>query len=968
MRKSGSRAGPPDEGHPGGRAFGLPTLVNWRVRSRLIALILVPTLAAVILGGIQVVSSVHAASDFKRVNHLAQLVADVSGLTHELAAERDLTAMYIARGRPDRDRAAVETQMNRVDNAAQSVRASAGVLLNEVTGRTRDVVETVLSRLGDLPALRDQALGKRLLPDAAINLYSRVVGDLLSLYDELGKGGNDDDLSGRSLLLESLAKSKESLSRQRGILAVVLTTGRFEQDEMQDFLGALSDERNERQAFGAAAGSEERRFFDETVNGSTASRADFLRTLVLIRADSGAPLQGLDLTKPNDAQEWFNAVTITIDRMRIVEKRHVGAILGRSAQLEEGERRQAFVGGGLVGALLLIVLLVTTGVARSLVRPLRRLRSEALEIAGHRLPETVQRLRDAGAEAAIPEVQPIGVSSRDEIGEVARAFDEVHREAVRLAGDEARLRSNVNAIFVNLSRRSQTLVERQLSLIERLEQGEENERRLADLFTLDHLATRMRRNSENLLVLAGQEAARRRSEPVELLDVVRAAVSEVENYERAVMRVQSDIALAGQAVSDIVHLLAELVENALWFSPAETQVFVSSNRIDGSGVMISVTDQGIGMTAEELAQVNWRLAEPPVVDVAASRRMGLFVVGRLALRHGIRVQLRSQESGGLTAMVLIPESLVVNMGAQPYTGTGGMPTMTPPQPGPLMGPPGGPFPGPHPGQQAGPQSGGHPGPQPGPALAPGGPHQVTSGGLPRRGTGEPFTMDRLRPFPPPAEPPALNAPWPEAHTAWPEAPREETRPPFQPMVPPPVSEGDMTGPIPAVSWGDGAGLGPDSGVSAADTTPGGDEYLPIFAEVESHWFKRTGGQAATAASRSDDHQTGRQTGPQPGPQSGWTSPADAGWRAARSLSEPAHGGTTRGGLPKRVPKANLVPGTVDTGGKAARPQPMPPRSAERMRSRLASYQAGLRQGRAHARRDQVNGAAGDAATDGNDDA
>ena len=126
MRKSGSRAGPPDEGHPGGRAFGLPTLANWRVRSRLIALILVPTLAAVILGGIQVVSSVHAASDFKRVNHLAQLVADVSGLTHELAAERDLTAMYIARGRPDRDRAAVETQMNRVDNAAQSVRASAG--------------------------------------------------------------------------------------------------------------------------------------------------------------------------------------------------------------------------------------------------------------------------------------------------------------------------------------------------------------------------------------------------------------------------------------------------------------------------------------------------------------------------------------------------------------------------------------------------------------------------------------------------------------------------------------------------------------------------------------------------------------------------------------------------------------------------------------------------------------------------
>src|SRR5690606_23003881 len=248
------------------------------------------------------------------------------------------------------------------------------------------------------------------------------------------------------------------------------------------------------------------------------------------------------------------------------------------------EQQRAYVIAGAVLALLIAVLAITTGVARSLVRPLRRLRAEALEIAGKRLPEFVQHLResrDGAVDAEVPPIgvfsrdevgavdaegPPIGVFSRDEVGEVARAFDEVHREAVRLAGDEARLRANVNAMFVNLSRRSQTLVERQLTLIERLERGERDDDRLADLFKLDHLATRMRRNSENLLVLAGQEAARRWSQPVVLMDVVRAALGEVESYDRVSIQVQSDAAIAGQAVNDVVHLLAELIENAVSFS------------------------------------------------------------------------------------------------------------------------------------------------------------------------------------------------------------------------------------------------------------------------------------------------------------------------------------------------------------------------------------------------------------------
>ena len=215
-------------------------------------------------------------------------------------------------------------------------------------------------------------------------------------------------------------------------------------------------------------------------------------------------------------------------------------------------------------------------------------------------------------------------------------------------------------MFVNLSRRSQPLVERQIPLIDDLEQGEEDPERLSNLFQMDHLATRMRRNSENLLVLAGHELSRRWNQPVALIDVLRAAVSEIEQYERVSMNIQDGIAVRGQAVNDAVHLLAELAENATSFSVAETPVTVAGHLLSGGGVLLDISDQGIGMGAEEMAHANWRLDNLPVVDVAVSRRMGLFVVARLAARHGIRVRLRSASAGGLTSLVWLPDETVTH--------------------------------------------------------------------------------------------------------------------------------------------------------------------------------------------------------------------------------------------------------------------------------------------------------------------
>ena len=253
---------------------------------------------------------------------------------------------------------------------------------------------------------------------------------------------------------------------------------------------------------------------------------------------------------------------------------------------------------------------------------------------------------------------PIDVTSTDEVGEVARAFDQVHREALRLAANEAMLRGNVNAMFVSLSRRSQSLVERQIRLIDELEQGEQDAERLSNLFRMDHLATRMRRNSENLLVLAGHETVRRWGKPVTLVDVLRAAVSEIEQYERVSLNIQPGTSVAGNAVNDVVHLLAELLENATSFSPGDTPVKVAGHLLNSGGVLLDITDQGVGMGAEEMAHANWRLENPPVVDVAVSRRMGLFVVARLAARHGIRVRLRQPELGGLTALIWLPDTLI----------------------------------------------------------------------------------------------------------------------------------------------------------------------------------------------------------------------------------------------------------------------------------------------------------------------
>jgi signal transduction histidine kinase len=329
-----------------------------------------------------------------------------------------------------------------------------------------------------------------------------------------------------------------------------------------------------------------------------------------------------------------------------------------------------------------------------MARSLRELRHGALSIAQYGLPQAVARLRDPQLSAQMSPVQaanqiaePLPVRSKDEFGQVTEAFNAVHLEAVRTAAEQAALRSSVATMFVNLARRSQILVDRLIGHLDRLERGEEDPDRLAELFQLDHLATRMRRNDENLLVLAGADSTRVQRESAALIDVLRAAQSEVEHYTRIEFGViDRDIEVAAHAVNDMVHLVAELFDNATSFSPPDSQVLVEARRV-GDRSALYVEDRGIGISPDQLHDLNERLATPPQVDVAVSRMMGLVVVARLASRHGVRVELRPGGERGTVAEVTLPTAVLV---ARALSGRvqqpGGFETLVPQSPVPAQRP------------------------------------------------------------------------------------------------------------------------------------------------------------------------------------------------------------------------------------------------------------------------------------------
>jgi len=629
------------------------TLRNWPVSTRLIAVIILALLMGLVFGGRQVVSATDSAGEFGRVSQLAILGQQVADLAQALEDERDETAGIA----PSTQTSGLNSAYSATDATAARVQSLAAGIGGSFPANIQARVATVVSDIKDLQDLRTTAQASQSAL-AVIGVYLRPITDMIALEGQIGQGASDSTLISDVQTLDAMALAKDQAAQQRALLFNAFLRHTFEDGVQQALQTAQSGELIDLTAFSTTATPSEQSAYDTTVAGTAANEeAENIEIYVQGAGSLTGGATALGISAKQAPQTWYASQTGTVDGMQQVELDVSRNIVTRAQSLQSAAKGSALIIAILTGIILLLVLIATIAVARSLVGPLRKLREGALNIATVELPERVRLLGEAQDPTTSLEVAPIDVLSADEIGQVARAFDQVHSEAVRLASNEAMLRNSFNAMFVNLSRRSQSLIERLVRMIDSLEQNEGDPERLSNLFAMDHLVTRMRRNSENLLLLAGHESARKWSEPVSLADVARASVSEIEQYSRVTLKIQPGIAVTGPAVSDVVHLLAEVIENATIFSAKDTPVHVAAQELTSGGVLVEVSDSGVGIPEARLAEMNWRLDNPPVMDVSVSRHMGLFAVARLAERHGVRVRLRPRSPHGLTALVWLPDSV-----------------------------------------------------------------------------------------------------------------------------------------------------------------------------------------------------------------------------------------------------------------------------------------------------------------------
>ncbi|MFS4097542.1 nitrate- and nitrite sensing domain-containing protein [Streptomyces sp. AF1A] len=657
---------------------------NWRVPTRLNAILLIPVLVGLIMGGFQVKSSIDTWQQAQDAEHVALLVRAAEQYGQAILDERDLSAPDLLAGKGETAqvkalRAKTDAARGKFDQAARDMPHTASL-----ERRLK------LFRAGErkLPALRKAAYSEAMDPVRTEEGYVAVQHGLMEFANELSLGTGNVTSYGRTVYAVSLAKAAASLERSIGTHLLLRPSAKRSVAEQQrvslvsyrylegiavnefvsagtqadvDRLDAIMAQ--QRKAVGDTGAAVNAGDSSSTQGGAYSAMPAADRMVQGIASGAFTPQQLA--AKGVTVKTWMGASTAKFQGYYAVETELVNKAVNDAQTIADNARQKAFVTGGIVVVALLAAFILAGLVARQMSRSMRQLRNAAFGIAEQRLPMLVDQLSRTDPGRVDTRVAPIPITTKDEIGEVARAFDQVHREAVRLAAEQALLRGNINAIFTNLSRRNQSLIEGQLTLITDLENNEADPDQLENLFKLDHLATRMRRNGENLLVLAGEEPGRRWDQPVPLIDVLRAASSEVEQYERIELSGVPEAEIHGRAVTDLVHLLAELLENATTFSSPQTKVRVTATRLPDGRIMIEIHDKGIGLTAEDFADINHKLANPPTVDAAISQRMGLFVVGRLSDRHGIRVQLRpSGEQAGTTSLVMLPDAITHGGGGE----------------------------------------------------------------------------------------------------------------------------------------------------------------------------------------------------------------------------------------------------------------------------------------------------------------
>ncbi|QFZ22027.1 sensor histidine kinase [Saccharothrix syringae] len=626
---------------------------NWRLPIKLAAVLAVPVLVAVGAGLVQIRGYVKSADNYAAMQRLVTLRAGLDPVIEGVQAERAMAAR--------REEGAGVNAADFRDLPRATDTAAAGLKnlverarLGEVAAaRFRDVVV----QLDGLPQLRDRVITGSVDLQGAVGGYTVVLRALMDFDQAMVGDFGDSALSGTATALHHLAMAAEQVSWQHATVLVGISRGSLVDVERTLLAQSLTRMQDKLADFSAVATTQQQGEYRTAVSGPDVDTRN--RLVLQVRDDPRSVADRVPV------EQWDSGSEGTLKQLGVVLRVLEAQLDSAAARLQDSTSDLA----GAASVILLASLVAAAGigfvVGSYLLRSLRALRTSALDVAEHRLPALVAQLREDASHDVT--VEPVPVDTREELGQLARAFDAVHRQAVSSAAEQAELRAAMRNAFINLSRRSQGLVERQLRLMEELERQEENPEQLANLFKLDNLATRMRRNNENLMVLSGSDVARRFTRPVPLGDVLRAAASEIEQYQRVVVQATPSVEVVGYAAGDLVRLVAELLDNATAFSPPRTQVLVGGRARPGGGVLVDVLDQGVGMSDEDLAQANRRIALAAAEDsgeLTVSRQLGLYVVGRLAGRHGIEVVLREQ-GDGLRAVVALPADLVRAVGGAP---------------------------------------------------------------------------------------------------------------------------------------------------------------------------------------------------------------------------------------------------------------------------------------------------------------
>jgi len=607
-------------------------LSNWPVGWKVFAIVVVPLLLVGVLGGLRVQSGWSSAGELRRAADRAAMVPAIEGYTAALEG-----ALLANSAGGD-----AQAALNEFDTSKQKLRNQ----LAE-TDVAPDVRTGVTGLLDDGQALIDKVTANGIDLRGRITDYAPI---LLSAEDAINGSVRVDD--------ERIRAEAQGLSRAVG------ARGQMAMEQLLVNLGGELPEPELRTSMITLAGTE-----PSTLSGMSQVlgvgspeaqklQQEMVRRMALM-SDPAVNLVG----NPDLSQ----SLQSTDDIANGVVDTATAAVTSAVDDQADAQRREAIRDSAIVGAAILVTLLIVLVVARSLVRPLRRLRDGALRVAHDDLAREIERVRAGGEPGP---VTPLPVNTTEEVGQVAHAVDELHEQAVLLAGEQARLQLQIGDMFETLSRRSRSLVDQQLGIIDRLERDEEDPERLDSLFQLDHLAARMRRNGANLLVLAGSPVQREAAEPVPLATVVNAAASEVEDYARIVAEDLPEIEIVGAVAGDLVHLLAELLDNALRYSPPVSHVRVSATRTGNGGLVLEIEDEGLGMADGDLRVANTRLQSGGEVNPYTARHMGLFVVGKLAAQHGLAVRLRTtvaaQPGSGTTAGVFIPAESLLHGAGEPW--------------------------------------------------------------------------------------------------------------------------------------------------------------------------------------------------------------------------------------------------------------------------------------------------------------